>query len=89
MILSVICLAMVATALAAPRYVTVTGAGIGTDTDQNVADQNADSQAQTNLQSACSLGEITTRSKIFDQCSQISDRYVCNVNYTGICKFGN
>jgi len=81
-------LMLVAVALAAaPRYVTVSGAGMGIDNDQTTADQAADSQAQTNLQTACSAGTLTRQQKIFDQCSQAGDHYVCNVNYTGICQF--
>ena len=75
---------------AAPRYVMVSGAGVGIDSDQNTADQTADSQAQTNLQTACSVGTLTQTRKIFDQCSPgPGGQYVCNVNYTGICQFGN
>jgi hypothetical protein len=81
-------LMLAAVALAAgPRYVNVSGAGMGIDNDQSTADQNADQQAQTNLQNACSAGTLTHTQKIFDQCSQAGDHYVCNVNYTGICQF--
>jgi hypothetical protein len=81
-------LMLVAVALAAgPRFVTVSGAGMGIDNDQNTADQTANSEAQTNLQTACSAGTLTKTQKIFDQCSQAGDHYVCNVNYTGICQF--
>jgi hypothetical protein len=72
---------------AGSRYVTVSGAGMGIDSDQGTADQTADSQAQTNLQNACAAGTLTHTQKIFDQCSQAGDHYVCNVNYTGICQF--
>ena len=79
---------LTAVALAAgARFVTVSGAGIGIDSDQSTADQTADSQAQTNLQTACSAGTLSHTQKIFDQCSQAGDHYVCNVNYTGICQF--
>jgi hypothetical protein len=81
-------LMLVAAALAAaPRFVSVSGAGMGIDADQNTADQAADSQAQNNLQNACAAGTLTKTQKIFDQCSQAGDHYVCNVNYTGICQF--
>lgn len=88
-IFALICAAgLVTTALAAPRYFNVTGAGMGTDTDQSTAHEAADSAAQTNLNNACP-GEITSSRKIFDQCSQADGNYVCNVNYTGICKVGD
>ena len=86
--MSVCALGIAVAAVAAPRFVTVTGAGMGTDSDQAIADQNADNQAQNNLQNACAAGELTSTNKIFDQCSQIDGKYVCNVNYTGICKIG-
>jgi hypothetical protein len=86
--LVIVCaLVLAATAFAGARYVMVNGAGIGIDTDQGTADQTADSQAQTNLQTACAVGTLTSRTKIFDQCSQAGSNYVCNVNYTGICQF--
>jgi hypothetical protein len=76
------------TAFAAARYVSVSGAGVDTETDQPTAHQNADSQAQTNLQNACP-GTLSSPRKIYDQCSQVGDNYVCSVNYTGICQVGN
>jgi len=79
----------VVAAFATPRSVMVTGAGMGIDSDQSTADQTADSQAQNNLQNACSAGTLTSSRKIFDQCSPAGDHYVCNVNYTGICQIGN
>jgi hypothetical protein len=75
-------------AFAAPRYLMVTGAGTDTETDQPTAHQNADSQAQTNLQNACP-GTLTSQKKIFDQCSEIDGNFVCSVNYTGICEIGH
>jgi hypothetical protein len=78
----------VTVAFAAPRYFNVSGAGMGTDPDQSMADSSADNAAQTNLRNACP-GELTMSKKIFDQCSQMGSNYVCNVNYTGICKVGN
>jgi opacity protein-like surface antigen len=82
-------LVLVTAALAAAKFFNVSGAGMAIDADQATADQNADSQAQTNLQNACSAGTLTSQQKIFDQCSQAGDHYVCNVNYSGICKIGN
>jgi hypothetical protein len=82
-------LLLVTAVFAAPRYVAVSGAGVGIDSDQSAADQTADSQAQTNLQNTCSAGTLTSPRKIYDQCSQAGDHYVCNVNYTGICKIGD
>lgn len=82
-------LVFVVAAFAAPRYMMVSSAGMGTDTDQSTADQNADSQARTNLQNACSAGTLTSSTKIFDQCSKAGDQYVCSVNYTGVCAIGN
>lgn len=79
---------LLSTALfAAGRFVTVSGAGIGIDNDQATADSQADSQAMQNLETACSAGNLTSKTKIFDQCSQAGERYVCNVNYTGMCQF--
>jgi opacity protein-like surface antigen len=82
-------LALGAAAFAAARFFNVTGAGMAIDSDQSTADQNADSQALGNLQNACTAGTLTSQQKIFDQCSQSGDHYVCNVNYSGICKIGN
>lgn len=82
------CLALcTVAAVATPRYFNVSGAGMGVDTDKSSAHDTADNSAQTNLQNACP-GEITQSRKIFDQCSQGGDNWVCNVNYTGICKVG-
>ena len=71
----------------AARTVMVSGAGMGIDQDQSTADATADSQAQNNVENACP-GTLTSKNKIFDQCSQAGDNYVCNVNYTGICQVG-
>ena len=77
-------------AFATARYMSVTGGGVGSDADQSSAHQAADSMAQSNLQNACSGGTLNSTKKIFDQCSQLPDgTYVCNVNYTGICKIGS
>ncbi len=81
-------LTFVVAAIAAPRYLMVTGAGVGTETDQSSAHEDADSQAKTNLENACP-GKLTSPKKIFDQCSQIDGNYVCSINYTGICEIGN
>jgi hypothetical protein len=75
-------------AIAAPRYFSVSGAGMGTDTDKSSAHEAADSSAQSNLQNACP-GSISQSRKIFDQCSQLGDDWVCNVNYSAICTVGN
>lgn len=72
----------------AVRTVMVNAAGMGIDADQSTADSAADSQAQNNLQNACP-GTLSSRNKIFDQCSPAGSNYVCNVNYTGICQVGN
>lgn len=78
----------VAGAIAAPKYVMVTGAGSDTETDQPTAHSTADSNAQTNLQNACP-GELNSIKKIYDQCSGPLDGYfTCSINYTGICKMG-
>jgi hypothetical protein len=70
------------------KYLSVSGGGIGTDPDQGTAHAAADSMAQTNLQNACT-GTLQSSSKIFDQCSQLNGNFVCNVNYTGVCKIGS
>jgi hypothetical protein len=71
------------------KYLSVSGAGIGTDPDRGTAHDAADSMAQSNLQTSCNGGELQSTRKIFDQCSQLNDNYVCNVNYSAICKIGN
>jgi hypothetical protein len=71
------------------KYLNVSGAGMGTNPDQGTAHQAADSAALTNLQNACNGGTITSQNKIFDQCSPLNGNYVCNVNYSGVCKIGN
>jgi hypothetical protein len=81
-------LVFVAGVFATPRYVMVTGAGTDTETDQPTAHQNADSQAQTNLQNACP-GSLSATRKIFDMCNQIDGNYVCSINYTATCQIGN
>jgi|GEM_PF-2199144 len=78
------CLFAVSSAYAATRYLAVSGAGIGTDTDQSTAHSAADSMAQTNLNNTCP-GTLTNTRKIFDQCSQVDGNYGCNVNYSAIC----
>ncbi len=89
-LLLLVCALALASAALAARTVTVSGAGIGIDAEQSSADQTADQQAQTNLQTACSAGTLTSSRKIFDQCSPApGGQYVCNVNYTGICQIGN
>lgn len=77
-----------AAADSADRYLTVTGAGNDTESDQSTADQNADSQAQTNLQNACP-GTLTQSTKIYDVCSQIGSNYMCSVTYSGQCQISN
>jgi len=81
-------LVFVVAAFATPRTIMVTGAGTDSETDQQSAHQNADSQAQTNLQNACP-GTLTSSRKIFDMCNPLGDNIVCSVNYTGICQVGN
>jgi hypothetical protein len=82
-------LTFVVAASAAPKYLMVTGAGSDTETDQPTAHQNADSQAQTNLQNACT-GTLNSVKKIYDQCSgPLDGNYTCSINYTGICQIGN
>jgi hypothetical protein len=81
-------LVFVVAAFATPRTIMVTGAGTDTESDQQSAHDNADSQAQTNLQNACP-GTITSSRKIFDMCSPLNDTYTCSINYTGICRIGN
>jgi hypothetical protein len=89
LLLLVSTLTIATAALAAPRFFPVSGAGVGIDSDQSAADETADQQAQSNLQTACSAGTLTSRNKIFDQCSSgPGGQYVCNVNYSGICQIG-
>jgi hypothetical protein len=76
---------LTATVFAASKSIMVSGAGIGTESDQASAHQSADSQAQNNLQNTCP-GPMTSIRKVFDQCSQLNGTYVCNVNYTAICQ---
>jgi hypothetical protein len=83
--LLIACVFIGAAAFAASRVVMVTGAGMSIDTDQQSADQTADSQAQNNLQNACP-GNLNSSRKIMDQCSPAGTNYVCNVNYTGMCQ---
>jgi hypothetical protein len=81
-------LVFVTAAFATPRYLMVTGAGSDTETDQPTAHQNADSQAQTNLQNACT-GTLQSPKKIYDVCSgPLDGNYTCSINYTGICQIG-
>ena len=68
----------------------VTGAGEATESDKWAAESEAQSNAQNNLQKACSTGEVGSQARIFDQCSSITDGngsplYVCSVNMTGVC----
>ncbi|MGD0736225.1 MAG: hypothetical protein ABR976_13810 [Terracidiphilus sp.] len=82
-------LMLAVTAFGTPKYLMVTGAGFDVETDQPTAHQNADSQAQTNLQNACP-GTLTSPRKIYDQCSgPLDGNYSCSINYTGICQIGN
>jgi hypothetical protein len=85
MALACLCFLVVGAALAAARVVMVSGAGMGIDSDQQSADQTADSQAQNNLQNACP-GNLNSSRKILDQCSPAGGNFVCNVNYTGMCQ---
>jgi len=80
---------LVTTAAYAYDYM-VTGAGEASESDQSAADSEAQSNAQNNLQQACSTGEVGSQAKIFDQCSSMTDGsgntlYVCSVNMTGMC----
>lgn len=83
---------LVATAAYAYDYM-VTGAGEATENDPSAARSEAESNAQNNLQQACSTGEVGSQARIFDQCSPIADGngntlYVCSVNMTGMCHVG-
>lgn len=85
-------MALAATAAYAYDYM-VTGAGEATESDQSAAQSEAESNAQNNLQQACSTGEVGSQSRIFDQCSPITDSsgntlYVCSVNMSGMCHVG-
>ena len=85
MLVACTCFLFVGAALAAARVVMVSGAGVGIDSNQQSADQTADSQAQNNLQNACP-GNLNSTRKIFDQCSPAGGNFVCNVNYTASCQ---
>ena len=81
-------LVFVTAAFATPRYLTVTGAGFDSETDQPTAHSTADSNAQTNLQNACP-GTLQSPRKIYDVCSgPLDGNYSCSINYTGICQIG-
>lgn len=72
---------------AKPVYLVATGSGAGTDHDRSTAHDQADSQAQSNMNSTCP-GTVTESQKTYDQCSQLDDNWVCNVSYRGTCQVG-
>lgn len=74
-------------AIAKPVYLAATGSGAGTDHDRSSADEQADSQAQSNMNSTCP-GTVTESHKVFDECTQVGDNWVCNVSYRGNCQVG-
>lgn len=70
----------------------VQGIGIGYGPDRASADQDADQQAQNNMQNSCA-GEVVQSRKTGDQCTtNIGDednpKYMCTVGYNGMCQIG-
>lgn len=75
-------------ALLKPRYIMVNGAGMAIEQDKDSAHQEADDQAQSNMNSQCE-GTMQSSKKIFDSCTQAGDTWTCNINYTGVCVIDN
>lgn len=69
----------------------VSGIGIAEAPDQASADQQADQEAQSNMQGSCA-GVIVQSRKTGDQCASLGDsdnpKYMCTVGYVGTCQIG-
>jgi hypothetical protein len=70
----------------------VQGLGIGYGPDRSSADQDADQQAQNNMQNLC-VGMVVQSRKTGDQCtsnigSEDDPKYMCTVSYSGMCQYG-
>lgn len=70
----------------------VQGIGVAYGPDRVAADQDADQQAQTNMQNSCA-GEVVQSRKTGDQCtsnigSDDDPKYMCTVGYNGMCQIG-
>ncbi|MFZ0137983.1 MAG: hypothetical protein WAK89_13035 [Candidatus Sulfotelmatobacter sp.] len=75
---------------ATPRFIAISGFGVGIDPDQSTADQTADQNAQQQLQTNCmgGAGQITQSHKTSDTCGPVGSNIVCNVAYAGTCQVG-
>jgi|SRR5581483_11520491 len=70
----------------------VSGLGVAYGPDRDTADQQADQDAQTNMQNLCA-GEIVSSRKLGDRCtdnigSDDNPKYMCTVSYQGMCQVG-
>lgn len=89
-VLSLAILTLAASAFAAVE-ITVSGIGVAEAPDQATADQQADQEAQSNMQGSCS-GVLVQSRKTGDQCANLGDsdnpKYMCTVGYVGTCRIG-